>query len=186
MLCLPILVLNKSWRVLRLTTVKKALGMLYTGAAVVVCTDTYRTYDFSAWISLMVDEQDDYISTSSLQIKIPEVIQLTSYDGYLPQKLNFSRKNIHMRDNNTCQYCGRKVGRNQLTVDHIVPRSHGGRSVWTNCVLACIECNIKKSNKTLEESGMKLLRPPKKPEGQKALFFPGTIKSSWKPFIRDC
>ncbi len=180
----PTLVLNKSWRIVNVTTVRKAIALLYEGAALAVCPETYETYDFSSWLTLRPKKGERSIRTVRLRIKIPEVVQLTHYDRLPPKSVNFSRKNIYKRDNYTCQYCGVQPGLEQLTVDHIIPRSRGGRSDWSNCTSACWKCNKKKGNKTLEEAQMKLLRKPCKPEGSKAIFFSFTrIKKSWEKFI---
>src|SRR5262249_39110328 len=74
----------------------------------------------------------------------------------------FNKKNILRRDHYTCQYCGRRGDR--LTVDHVVPRSKGGDTAWTNVVAACLRCNLAKGNRALEEAGMTLLRPPAHPQ----------------------
>jgi 5-methylcytosine-specific restriction endonuclease McrA len=78
-------------------------------------------------------------------------------------RVNFSRRAIYKRDNNQCQYCGIRPGTELLNIDHVVPRCLGGLTTWENCVIACIECNSKKANKTLEEVKMKLLKKPVKP-----------------------
>lgn len=185
MLSEPILVLNKSWRIISITTAKKALTLLYTGSALAICTDTYQLHDFDSWIRLQTQPGEPHIITIRFCIKIPEIILLSSYDGFPPQGVTFSRKNIYKRDNYTCQYCNSQPGTERLTVDHVIPRSRGGHSDWYNCVSACEECNKKKGNRLLHETHMKLLRSPYKPEGDLALFFPLTsMKMSWENFIR--
>ena len=182
----PTLVLNRSWQVVNVTTVKRALSLLYEGAARVVCADTYATHDFDSWIDLRIAAKEPCIRTICLRIKIPEVIQLTYYDKLPPVSVTFSRKNIYKRDNYTCQYCGAKPGTQELSIDHVFPRSRGGKSEWTNCVLACVPCNKKKGNKTLKEANMKLARQPFKPKGTRALFFPILqMKKSWENFISE-
>ena len=95
---------------------------------------------------------------------VPSVIRLLSV---IPWKAHirharFSRKGVISRDNNQCQYCGIKIGKN-ATIDHVIPVSRGGQSEYTNCVASCQECNNKKADMTLSEAGMKLKQRPKNP-----------------------
>lgn len=186
MLSAPTLVLNKSWVVVSITTVRNALSLLYSGSARAICPETYEIHDFHSWAELRVLPHEQCIRTISRKIRVPEIILLVNYDGYPKRGVTFSRKNIYKRDDYTCQYCGSKPGISELTIEHIVPRSHGGRSTWANCVLACTTCNKKKSNKTLEETGMKLLRKPFKPKWPPQLVMPMTkVRQSWEQFISD-
>ena len=73
--------------------------------------------------------------------------------------VTFSRRNIFKRDRYVCQYCGSQPGSEELTIDHVVPRSQGGVSSWTNCVLACMTCNKRKADRTPEQAGMMLRQP---------------------------
>jgi 5-methylcytosine-specific restriction endonuclease McrA len=79
------------------------------------------------------------------------------------REVRFSRRNIFERDSNTCQYCGRRFSKSDLTLDHVVPRSRGGRDSWENLVLACVNCNVRKGNRTPEEAQIRLVRKPTKP-----------------------
>ena len=94
----------------------------------------------------------------------------------------FTRHNLFMRDKNLCQYCGIKLSNNDITIDHVHPKSLGGETSWKNCVVACAKCNRKKDNKTLSQSGMKLLHTPFVPMWRPD--FVSKIKiSSWDKFI---
>jgi 5-methylcytosine-specific restriction endonuclease McrA len=103
------------------------------------------------------------ISTPSFQIAVPEVIMLTEFSRFPPRQVKFSRRNIYVRDNHTCQYCGVMPPRDELTIDHVIPRSRGGQSLWENVVLACMRCNMKKGSRLPNEAGLKLLTEPHKP-----------------------
>jgi 5-methylcytosine-specific restriction endonuclease McrA len=92
---------------------------------------------------------------------LPHVIRLARQVRIPRQNVILTRKNIYLRDNHTCQYCGKKTG--QLTVDHIMPRSRGGVESWQNMVAACVRCNNKKGKKTPAEAGFKLRRTPFRP-----------------------
>jgi 5-methylcytosine-specific restriction endonuclease McrA len=93
--------------------------------------------------------------------RLPEIIKLVNYVPLPYKDAVLSRKNIYLRDNHTCQYCG-KTGDN-LTIDHVVPRSRGGKETWENMVVCCARCNNRKGSRTLEEAGMRLTGTPYRP-----------------------
>lgn len=95
--------------------------------------------------------------------RIPKVIRVTKYDKLSSQKIKYNRRTIFRRDENTCQYCGRKPGTKELSMDHVIPRCQGGKTTWENIVVACTPCNSKKAGRTPKEAGMALLKQPKKP-----------------------
>ena len=100
---------------------------------------------------------------------MPEVIVLKTYDRLPTNSVTFSRRNIFKRDRFTCQFCGRQPGSEALTIDHVVPRSQGGTSTWENCVLACIDCNARKADRTPEQARMPLRHAPIRPDLEAAL-----------------
>ena len=100
---------------------------------------------------------------SSRRIRVPRVIVLLAYDHLPKARVRFSRFNIYARDDNTCQYCGRRFRRAELNLDHVVPRSRGGSTTWENVVCSCIPCNLRKGGRTPEEARMRLLRAPTRP-----------------------
>jgi 5-methylcytosine-specific restriction endonuclease McrA len=77
--------------------------------------------------------------------------------------MKFSRQNLYFRDRGKCQYCGTSFESKDLTYDHVIPRSKGGQTEWTNIVTSCLPCNLKKGGRTPEEAGMCLVRRPKVP-----------------------
>ena len=89
------------------------------------------------------------------------MIRLLAYRHIPQQTRALSRKNILLRDRNTCQFCGRVFPAAELTLDHVVPRSRGGRSSWENLVACCYQCNNRKGDRTPEEAGIKLVRRPR-------------------------
>ena len=180
------LVLNRSWHAIHVTTVRRALALLYQRAAKVVSPDTFEMHDFQSWADLSRQCGNRHITTVTLKIPVPEVIVLQGYDGVPVRRVSFSRRNIYKRDNYTCQYCGRRRSSEDLSIDHVVPRSRGGRMSWTNCVLACLDCNVKKGNRTLEESGLRIIRAPVKPDWAPYLELTlGYRRQSWEKFISD-
>ena len=125
------------------------------------------------------------ILTRSSRLRVPEVIVLKTYDRLPTNTVTFSRRNIFKRDRFTCQFCGRQPGSEELTIDHVVPRSQGGTSTWENCVLACIDCNAKKADRTPEQARMPLRHAPTRPTWKPLYAAHGTRISSWSRFISE-
>jgi 5-methylcytosine-specific restriction endonuclease McrA len=168
-----------------ITNVRRALVLVFGDHARVV-TDDYATHDFDSWRDLSsVVNSHHVIRTPNYQIAAPEVILLTQFSKFPPRQVKFSRRNIYMRDNYTCQYCGRVPPRDELTIDHVVPRARGGKSTWDNVVLACMRCNMRKGSRTVRESGLELLTKPKKPHWFVCTHFTSkpTPSSLWQKFI---
>jgi len=167
MLDAQVLVLNRSWVAVNVTSVKRALALLFQDSARVVHPEDYRLYDFEGWcqLSRMRENFDTgrYIHTPKMQIRLPEVILLSVFNGFVRREVRLSRRNIFERDRHRCQYCGKRFPKQDLTIDHVLPRSRGGKNTWTNLVLACVQCNLKKSNKTPKEARMHLLKQPAVP-----------------------
>ena len=112
----------------------------------------------------VVEEYARYVHSPSITIGLPAVVKLKRMVRRAPQRVKFSRQNIFFRDNYTCQYCHRPYHPQQLTYDHIVPRSQGGQTTWTNIVTACIHCNLKKGSKSLNTVNFRLLKRPEQPK----------------------
>lgn len=112
----------------------------------------------------LIEGSDAFIHSEHLRLPVPQVIRLLYYvrvPHNLP--LPLSRRALLLRDDYTCQYCGSQPGREHLTIDHVIPRSRGGRTEWENVVAACGACNRKKGNRTPDEAGMKLMHHPHRP-----------------------
>lgn len=135
-----VLVLNSTHTPINITTWQRAMVMLYKGRAAGV-----------AYNGRMINGR----------FRLPEIIKLVNYVPMPYSEVVLSRKNIYLRDNHTCRYCGKTGG--SLTIDHIVPRSRGGGDRWENMAVCCSRCNNRKGNKTLEEAGMKLTGTPYRP-----------------------
>ena len=129
----------------------KALGLsLYS-------PQDFNQYDFGEWFDLPVADGQQCIRTVRQRIRIPEVV-VNKYTKVPRRTVKYSRMNLWKRDNHVCQYCGCRPAPDEITIDHVLPRSRGGKSVFTNAVLACISCNKKKADRTPEEAGMRLRR----------------------------
>ena len=162
MLDARVLVLNRHYQPIHVTSARRAFVLLYVGAARVIAPD-YRTFDFESWAALGAAAGDDVVHTIGRAIKVPRVIMLQIYDRLPRTKVRFSRLNIYARDDNTCQYCGQKLSRTALNLDHVLPRAQGGRTTWENVVCCCVPCNRRKGSRMPEAAGMQLLRPPRRP-----------------------
>lgn len=183
----PTLVLNKRWIPITTTTVQEAIGLVSKGRAVIVEPGTYAQHDLDSWDAVSKAQSkfgDEMLRSQYLTILPPEVIVLNEYAELGQKSVVFSRKNLFKRDKYTCQYCGKQPGPDELTVDHVVPRSKGGVSSWTNCVLACVECNKRKADKSLDKCGLKLRRMPRKPSWKAlAQISPHNRLQSWDDFL---
>ena len=183
-----VLVLNRSWVAVNVATVRRALTLVYQDVARIVAPEDYATYDFEGWIEAsQTAKTGRRIYAATCSFCIPEVIVLSAFNGRFTKEVRFSRRNIFERDDNCCQYCGRKFERSELTLDHVVPRSRGGSSTWNNIVLACIRCNLRKGDRLLTEASMKLLRKPVKPHWatRVGVKLGRSYKPSWERFLEE-
>lgn len=179
-----VLVLNRNWQAINTISVRRAFSLLVKKRAKVIEPETFETHTLETWADLKALEGQPNLSTVGFHFRIPEIISVLHYSHLPHRKTIFSRMNIYKRDKHTCQYCGTKPGTQELSVDHIHPRSKGGISSWTNCVLACVDCNRKKSAKTLKQCGMKLLSVPIEPPWNPLFSFKLYNKpQSWQKFI---
>ena len=181
-----VLVLNRSWVAVHIASARRALSLLYQGMARAVHPDDYSLYDFNDWCELSQAARDGrYVHTVSFRVRVPEVILLKAFNDFILHEVRFSRRNIFERDKNTCQYCGRRMPRSEVTVDHVVPRSRGGIDSWNNLVLACVDCNVRKGNRTPVEARMPLIRKPSKPVWlpQLGARIPVSQLGSWQRFV---
>jgi 5-methylcytosine-specific restriction endonuclease McrA len=141
---IAVLVLNATYEPLHFTNARRAITLLLAGKAEAV------------------EGSPRVVRSPSTSFTLPAVIRLALYIRKpFMERVAFNKKNILRRDGYTCQYCNRRGER--LTVDHVVPRSRGGETTWTNVVAACLRCNLRKGNRLPEEVGMRLLRPPAHP-----------------------
>jgi len=136
----PTLVLNRNWQPVNVATVARALVLLWNESARIVDPADYQLYTWADWSKLRPRSGEDCIHAVRFKLRVPEVVALSDYDRLPVAHVTFSRRNIFKRDHYTCQYCGAQPGSEELTLDHVVPRSQGGVSSWDNCVLACVAC----------------------------------------------
>ncbi|MBI3783645.1 MAG: HNH endonuclease [Deltaproteobacteria bacterium] len=179
-----VLVLNRSFLPVHITSVRRAFALLYQGVAQAV-DEQYRTFDFDSWADLAVAVHEDSIGLVNRAVRIPRVILLVAYDRVPKRQVRFSRFNIYGRDRSTCQYCGKVFSRAELNLDHVVPRSQGGLSRWDNVVCSCHSCNRRKGGRTPEQAGMRLLRHPARPEWTPFMLETFSLRryKEWVPFL---
>ncbi len=189
-----VLVLNKLFMAVHIISVRRAFCLLCKDLAEVVSMEDgqFTTYDFESWREVSVyrarhfrAEDDDWVRTATSEIQVPRVIRLFGFDKLPKQTVKFNRRNIFARDNNQCQYCGRKFPTTELSLDHVTPRSQGGQSTWENVVCACVSCNVKKGGRTPKQAHLTLIRKPEKPKRSPLLNLKMTHRKyqSWKTFL---
>ena len=140
----PVLVLNASYEPINICGARRALVLVLKGVA--------RTEE----------AQGATLHAAQIRMPMPSVIRLLEYRRIPHQTRALSRKNILLRDRNTCQYCGCILTTGDLTLDHVLPRSRGGLSTWENLVACCHDCNRRKGNQLLHElQDMRLMREPR-------------------------
>jgi len=139
----PVLVLNASYEPINICAARRAVVLVLKGVA------------------MTEEENGHYLHAARFTMRLPSVIRLLEYRRIPHQTRALSRKNILLRDRNTCQYCGNVHPSGELTLDHVVPRSRGGLSAWENLVACCHPCNRQKGNQLAHEAGMRLLREPR-------------------------
>jgi 5-methylcytosine-specific restriction endonuclease McrA len=139
----PVLVLNASYEPINVCAARRAIVLVLKGVA------------------MAEEENGHFLRAARLTMRVPSVIRLLEYRRIPHQTRALSRKNILLRDRNTCQYCGQTLPSGELTLDHVIPRSRGGLSAWENLVACCHPCNRRKGNHLAVEAGMRLLREPR-------------------------
>jgi 5-methylcytosine-specific restriction endonuclease McrA len=175
-----VLVLNRQYVAVHILNVRRAFCLLYKGVAEVISVeeDLYQTYTFDGWLEASLlraslglnDEEAEWVRSVNFEIQVPRVIRLLKYERLPRNGVKFNRRNIFLRDENCCQYCGRRYGSQRLSLDHVLPKSRGGPTNWENIVCCCLDCNVKKGGRTPHEAGMALMRAPRKPARNPVLF----------------
>jgi 5-methylcytosine-specific restriction endonuclease McrA len=190
-----VLVLNRFYMATRVVSAKRAFILLAREAAEVIHADdgSYANYDFATWAELselrkqFEPDQHDWVRTVRFDLAVPRIIRLVSCDKLPAQRVKLNRRNLFARDHNQCQYCGSRFPTNELSIDHVVPRSQNGPDTWQNLVCACVRCNSRKGGRTPDQARMSLIRKPVQPKRNPLI----SIKlnsdkyASWKAFLDD-
>lgn len=160
-----VLVLNRSYAPIHIITWKRAMSLIYQDKALSIDHVSFASYNFADWISLTFERPEDFylIGSANSPVALPEIIVATGFNKLPDRQVKYSRQSVFSRDHFKCAYCGKVFGVKSLTIDHIVPRSKGGKTSWDNVITACMKCNQKKGSKLLHECSMSLLYQPTKP-----------------------
>jgi len=178
-----VLVLNRNWQAIHVKTPAQAYCMLATDAATALDiqeNSEMHPVRWPEWLTLPVRDGDNAVRTVHGPVRVPTVIVLATYAKVPKRRPKFSSRNIWQRDGATCQYTGRKLAPHEGNIDHVVPRSRGGKTSWDNCVLAHKEINSRKADKLPQEAGLRLRRQPAAPRE-----LPATILISNPHRVRD-
>ena len=194
-----VLMLNAHYMALRVVSARRAFTLLFkrdlerrpVAEVVHVENGRYVSYDFEDWAELSAfrrefeNNGDDWVRAVRYELAVPRIIRVLTFTKLPKRQIKFSRRNIFARDQNTCQYCGKRFHSSELSLDHVVPRSRGGTTTWDNIVSACRRCNVKKGGKTPIDANLRLIRPPTKPRRNPVVFVKLSDHryASWKHFL---
>lgn len=160
------LVLNKSYQPIETISWQDAFKMILNGRA------------------KAIDYYDAIVRTPNDEFFIPAVLVLVEYNSVPKRTVIYSKRLVYERDKWTCQYCRKKLTSQTATIDHVLPRSKGGRSNFENCVASCEPCNTSKANKLLHNTRFKLLKRPRKPYLHPLQGKIGSMKNEWIPYLQ--
>ena len=159
-----VLVLNQNYEPLNVCSVRRALALLFRGKAE------------------NVEISESVIRSVSREFPVPSVVRLERYVRAPRRRVMLSKRNVIRRDNHQCQYCGKND--RKMTIDHVIPKKHGGPESWENLVAACVGCNAKKGDRRPDQAGPSLTKRPKRPNNVSFIRdFVGVTDQRWKPYL---
>lgn len=170
-----VLILNRLWQAVNIVGIQRAFSLLFQDNAQVISTgdESFQVMNTSEWFEYSAHqvpkENEPYIQTVRMRIRIPKVLLLRRYDRLPIQEVRFTRTNVFERDQYRCQYCGKGFAEEEINLDHVIPRAKGGSTSWENIVTACIPCNTRKANRLPHQANMHLIKKPTRPR--------------WRPFV---
>lgn len=187
----PVLVLNRLWQAVNVIGAKRAFALLARGHANVVHhhEDDFRIFNLMDWVDFSQSNPSldvmDHVRTPRTTIRLPRVILLAYFDRLPSKELKLTRNNVFERDKETCQYCGGVFAREDLNLDHVIPRDQGGKTTWENIVCSCIRCNSRKANRLPHQAHMRLIRKPVRPKWRPviSLVLGTRERERWKDFL---
>ena len=190
-----VLVLNRNWQAINVRTPQEAFCMMATNVATGLDiergdgarAEALRPVTWEEWITLPIREQDEAVHTVRGQIRVPTVIVAVNYAKVPKKRPKLCARTIRERDGNRCQYTGRVLRPNEGSLDHVVPRSRGGKDAWENLVWSAKEVNQRKADRLPHEAGLKLLSVPRAPkEVPVSALIRNTAKvADWKLFLNE-
>ena len=185
-----VLVLNRNWQAIDVKSPADAFCMMAAGTATALDFgdgQVMQPTKCGVWFSLPVRDSDNFVGTVHGPVRVPTVIVLARYDKVPKRRPKLSGRGIWERDGGVCQYTGRKLAREEGNVDHVMPRSRGGKTSWDNCVLADKKVNSRKANRTPDEVGLKLLKKPAQPRELPSSYYIRNVHGvpDWNMFLSE-
>jgi 5-methylcytosine-specific restriction endonuclease McrA len=190
-----VLVLNRNWQAINIRTPQEAFCQMATNVVTGLDielgegarAEALRPVTWDEWITLSIRRQDNAVHTVRGAIRVPTVIVAVNYAKVPKKRPKLSAKNIRERDGNRCQYTGKLLKPDEGSLDHVLPRSRGGRDTWENLVWSCKEINSRKADRLPHEAGLKLLSVPRAPKELPASAFIRNAHSvaEWKLFLNE-
>ena len=185
-----VLVLNRNWQAINIRTPQEAFCQMATNVATgleIEGENHIRPVTWDEWITLPIRPQDNAVQTVRGAIRVPTVIVAVNYAKVPKKRPKLCAKNIRERDGNRCQYTGKLLKPDEGSLDHVLPRSRGGKDSWENLVWSCKEVNTRKADRLPHEAGLKLLSTPRAP---KEMPVTALIRNShgfaeWKLFLSE-
>jgi 5-methylcytosine-specific restriction endonuclease McrA len=182
-----VLVLNRNWQAINVRTPQQAFVQMATDVATALDIDGERMVPvrWAQWVNLPVRENDYTVRTPKGAVRVPHVIVLSRFAKVPKRRPTFNARAIWARDGGRCQYTGQQLRDNEGNIDHVLPRSRGGKTSWENCVLASKEVNSRKADRLPEEVGLRLLKSPTAPRELPSTLFIRNVQSipEWKHFL---
>lgn len=181
-----VLVLNKQWRVINEISPAEAFSMMAADAATALDTadECFTPTIWKDWLKLPVREADDSVGTSRGPVRVPRVIVAINYAKVVAKKPRLTMAKLRERDGGKCAYTGKTLKPDQCSMEHVVPKSKGGKKVWENIVLADRDINSKRGNRPIEEAGLKLLTKPTVPKVRSKAEEIQPKFPEWVPFLK--
>jgi 5-methylcytosine-specific restriction endonuclease McrA len=182
-----VLVLNRNWQAINVRTPQEAFVQMATDVATALNIDGENMVParWAEWIKLPVCANDYAVRTPSGPIRVPAIIVLSRFAKVPKRRPKFSARAIWARDGGQCQYTGANLRPSEGNIDHVLPRSRGGKTSWENCVLASKDVNSGKADRLPEEVGLRLLKSPTAPRELPSTLFIRNVNgiAAWKHFL---
>ncbi len=180
-----VLVLNRNWQAIDVTDVETAFCNITRGVCTGIDTDVMRPVTLEEWLALPILDHHKSIGTVHGRVRVPTVIAAVLYAKMPKRRPKLCAQTVRERDGNKCQYTGRVLKPHEGNLDHVLPRSRGGKDAWENLVWSAKDVNQAKADKTPEEAGLKLLKKPKAPQELPAMMLirPRPDKPDWNKFL---
>ena len=185
-----VLVLNRNWQAIHVRTPQEAFCMMATNVATgleIEGEDHIRPVTWEEWITLPIRPHDNAVQTIHGPIRVPTVIVAVNFAKVPKKRPKLCAKTIRERDGNRCQYTGKVLKPEEGSLDHVVPRSRGGKDAWENLVWSSKDVNSKKGNRLPQEAGLRLLSVPRAPKElpASALIRNAHEIADWELFVKE-